>query len=59
MVPVPDSLGVLLGARVMAFPLGQKEAGKPGRFLTRLVDILTREPGPKLSSEKMQTMIAS
>ena len=43
----------------MAFPLGQKEAGKPGRFLTRLVDILTREPGPKLSSEKMQTMIAS
>jgi hypothetical protein len=41
----PDCLGVLLGAGIMAFPLGEQETGKTGGFLSRLVDVLSRKPG--------------
>ncbi len=41
----PDCLGVLLGAGIMAFPLGEQETGKTGGFLSRLIDVLARKPG--------------
>jgi hypothetical protein len=41
----PDCLSVLLGARIMAFPLGEQETGKTRGFLSRLVDVLARKPG--------------
>jgi hypothetical protein len=40
----PDCLSVLLGAGIMAFPLGEQEASKTRGFLAWLVDVLAWKP---------------